>query len=512
MDIQIAPPQLFNFNFSPAAQQEEKESNSPLRGKGASERELNGSFRGIDQLRFNLFPCSEQGGAFDNSLSLRSIMSGFNADPTITELVGSVLTSSSHTQSTQTRNSPFQVTTTRSPSRGTKVNASAATAAASAGDLQSPFGRSPPNHARSSSPMFHPNSDLSEALREASNQEEARKIYEKVMERWLELCKEFPSLRRDGSLEIFYPEERILGIDGVKIMLHELSQAFGEPLPCFACSDLESFKRLLKVMDESSFRGKAAFIVRSLQFESMNTRASHVTAVLIERSDEETKILIADSIGAEEGGGRIYPRGNTSKAKEEYKFFLEQATKKNDPIYQKSALMNLYMMIQAAAVDNTKIMFVAPKRQRADTGCSIFSLHDVNCFFRNSEFFKEVERYNPMKADPEDSNLYSVSWLPPENMELTQSITQLKRYAQTSPLDRPGWNVADLLETCRPATPITPGDPKNTNAEDLKYKFLDQICSVVESNVNEVERKASLFDDQAARKFFKEKKEIQNQK
>lgn len=319
-------------------------------------------------------------------------------------------------------------------------------------------------------------------LEKATTQEQASRIYHGVRAQWAELQNSRNSEPDLEALNLYYPTIDVLGIGTLSILAEDLSKRI-PTVNCYVCHDLETFKASLEVLKSSTFRGKIAFLVRSLQFDDMTRLAAHITPVLIDVGDDKTRMVLMDSVGAEEEERRVLPKGKTEKFQEKYRFFEQEIIQKKNEEFRSCTYMNLYIMINAAKIPNVEIFISVPKRQKDDITCPIFSFNDVKHFFSNKAFFDEISNYGQLQPVEEDDSLFYVNLLPPEHMRLTQSRKKLSEYLRTSPIQRVGgWSLeASIGKLCRSASPDSVGDVQNTKAIDSHYVSLSEIMDKVRS-------------------------------
>lgn len=256
-------------------------------------------------------------------------------------------------------------------------------------------------------------------------------IYKEIKNTHKNLVEGDPEL---GKMDLTRAENAILGNAGLNVLIHHMkSKPYGEKVNCFVCEDLGELQKCLKKVKESNFTGKIAFLVRSAQYkDDPPNKYAHVTPVLIEKKEDETKVFILDSTGLGSGGSVGDSQEDLDLHKREDAKHIAYA-------------QNVYNQIFDAGLKSdpnsskVTVYVTETSRQRDTTNCPVFSFSDVKSFFKSDDFFDQVETFGRCESpkdfageDRLDSDLRFVKNLPPASMKLTQFPRQLQEYLDTN--------------------------------------------------------------------------------
>jgi hypothetical protein len=329
--------------------------------------------------------------------------------------------------------------------------------------------------------LLNPKNEVSLALRGLDTEIKARVVYEQVKERWKKLQVERSVLR-----ELDFTIQNVsLSIGGLNLMIEQLRSRKGmEHAYCFVCEHVDDLLDCMKALKASSFEGKLAFFVRSGHFRSHTAPQYHVTPVLIEKRAGKTKVMLMDSTGR--GIGII------GKDQPGYRNSIALASE-GHYVFTGAFANNLYFHLAESETPDMTIYIASRARQKDTTNCTIFSLHDVKKFFQNMRFFEEMDVYGNCKQDKGDPKVQFVMNLPPENMKLTQSLAEIRRYVKENDQEAlKTWFSTEGKERNSSSfeAVVTKGTRKNQmsgsqinmKVEDRFHKCLEMIVQVCRSH------------------------------
>jgi hypothetical protein len=266
-----------------------------------------------------------------------------------------------------------------------------------------------------------PRKEVSRALEATLTDMEAEAVYCQVKKSWKQMLDTRPNLKK-LNLTVM---DQIISVGGLNLLIEQLKSKPGyKDVHCFVCDHVEDLKDCMIGLKDSSFEGKVAFIVRAAKFRAMGATPEHVTPVLIEKRKGETRVMIMDSLGTTSG---IIGKNNEAYG------MVKNGVSVGVDAYVMMYLNNVYVQLIESQTPNIKIYLADQVRQKDMTNCSIFSFLDVKMFFKNKQFFEEVERFGAIKEGQDDPDIRLVTNLPPENMKIAQSLKILKIYFRENP-------------------------------------------------------------------------------
>lgn len=296
-------------------------------------------------------------------------------------------------------------------------------------ERQEPVKPASPQQATQAQVLSSAQEALRGELRIARSVENAKEVYKQVRDNYQVVVDEKPEI---AKLNLVKEKTQILGTGGLNVMIEHLkAKESGANINCFVCNNLQDLEKMLAAIKDSSFTGKISLLVRSAAQETdpADREYHHVTPVLIERQKGEggeftTKTMIMDSVGSQ----KVLALAKMP----EFRNFEAM------PVLRGSYTQHVYNRMREIIPEGL-VYTCESKRQIDSTNCPIFSLNDVKQFFKNERFFEDVDRYGGLQEVNGDSLTKQVTNLPPENMKLTQSMTQLNNYLEGIDPDTVKW-------------------------------------------------------------------------
>jgi hypothetical protein len=324
--------------------------------------------------------------------------------------------------------------------------------------------------------------NVSESLSQAKTDTEARAVYGRVKTSWNQMLASRPKLKELNLTAM----DNILSVGGLNLMIEQLKSKPGmEDAHCFVCESVDDLQDCMEALKGSSFEGKVAFFVRSANFRDSELTPHHVTPVLVEKKGGETSVMIMDSLGNKSGI-------QGKKDKEGFEFVKKGAMAGNKFFVHMYA-NNVYMKLVESQTPDMKIYVANRERQKDTTNCPIFSLNDVKMFFKNKEFFEELDQFGGIVEFEGDPDVRMVANLPPESMKVAQSFTEIDKYLdENDPSGKSSWfkaegaprERADLDTSLAKGTRASSGKKVNMKAEDRFHKYLHVMQQVCESHTD----------------------------
>jgi len=206
--------------------------------------------------------------------------------------------------------------------------------------------------------------------------------------------------REEGFFRTIQPK-------GMEVAVHHLQEKGALTLPCEVSSDVEVLNDRLVQLAKQNDQTIHTFIAGDFTSEY---KSPHWTPVMFYRSDDnkEYRIVITDSIDSKN------PMSTSWK--------------------MLTRLENISQEITAQTGKPCKIMYFNEERQRDSNNCSIFSLHDVIRYSKNTALIKNYfENLLQVFHDSPQAKGLAVHTLPHYGfMRSAQSITQIEKNLATS--------------------------------------------------------------------------------